>query len=69
MAATRVREAGRSTLAPRWVVAEETERNETQIRRYLRPVACDVTNRTLLYDLAAAKVLLARVPRRERRAA
>lgn len=69
MAATEMRVAGRSKLVPRWVVARETERNETQVRRYLKPVACDVANRTMLYDLDAAKALLSRVQRRDRRRA
>jgi hypothetical protein len=45
-------------LAARWFLAHHTGRNPETISRRCTPVACDVRNRSLLYDVAEALGIL-----------
>lgn len=68
---TPIRAAGERPLAARWFLAHHTGRNPETILRRCTPVACDVRNRSLLYDVTQAIEELAhlRPARRRDRAA
>lgn len=56
---TPIRADGERPLAARWFLAHQTGRNAETIARRCTPVACDVRNRALLYDVEQALAELA----------
>ncbi len=68
-ALTMTRLAGPVLIGSRAAAAKFANRHESLVRRYCKPIACDVTTRADLYDLDATAAQLGRVLRRYRRVA
>jgi hypothetical protein len=55
---TPVRGTEERPLAARWFIAHHTGRTPETVARHCTPVACDVQNRSLLYDVLASLAIL-----------
>lgn len=55
---TPIRGAGDRPLAARWFLAHHTGRTPETVSRRCSPVACDIRNRSLLYDVTECLTVL-----------